>query len=225
MADDTTNQLKPYDFSIVVLGAMNPRLHHPIWYKQQRLIDDAELNQSLTKEMICLAEASQFTAAGMYISCNLDRWDIRTTDLALRPRILEIARTIFDTSLPETPSGLFAFNNDFHRMTELTDVKRILGELVAGGCFGLSPEVLSGAMFFTVAVPDGGEMRIRIDPSPQGPDFVSVKVNANHPVKVPPGRFNLGPLLDKFYESDYQMAARYAEDIVKSLNASRKGCL
>src|SRR5438876_11097010 len=117
-------------FQIVILGTMNPRLHHPLWYKAIGLLNEDELRASVSAPLTCSQEGSVFHVLGIQISCAPDRWDIATNLVALRPRILGIAKEVF-TRLHETPIPLFAFNNDFIMSAGHRNVLETLIETVA----------------------------------------------------------------------------------------------
>lgn len=207
-------------FSIVILGAMNPRIHHPLWYQQHNLISDAETAEATSEknELIVLPQLAQFTASGINIICQQARWDIRTNLMSLRARIMEMAARIFDELLPETPVNLYAFNNDFHLKTKVPQVKQAISGRLASAGFQLSlPRIEAASLILSHEGPDKGQVNIRIEGSNRSPSEVFVGTNANHPVTTA-GKFNIRPMLDRDYDADFQSAKLYADNVVKLID-------
>jgi hypothetical protein len=222
MAEENTTAPPPQDFSIVVLGAMNPRIHHPLWYRQHNLISEAESVSAMEADIVVLPHLAQFRTAGITVVCHLERWEIKTSDMAVRPRILQIANDIFDSILPETPVSLFAFNNDFLRKTELQDVKRALGRRAERLEIGISRRLDSANLRLTFMGKDGGASHVRIDPSTTSADDVVIRFNSNHPINAGSGRFNVGPMMAEYYEPDFKEAREFADGVVNALNRSEE---
>ncbi|SRR5260221_4496034 len=225
MAEETNKEphLPTDDVSIVVVGGMNPRIHHPLWYKMQNLISEAECAAAIAGPLVLAPDYAQFQFGEIRISCNLGRWDIRTTELANRGRILDISKTMFDTALPQTPVGLFAFNNDALRKTAVSDVSKVLGERAEqlGFAFPRRPD---GASYkLTFAGTDGGPIHVSIDTPADFPGYVAIRVNSNHPIdlsKKPPGIFNMGPMMSEHFEPDHATAKSFADGVVRAINKS-----
>jgi hypothetical protein len=213
-------QKESQGFSIVILGAMNPRIHHPLWYRHHGLITESEMMESLStnSQPVFLPQIAQFKSAGMQFSCVTERWDVRVTDEGLRGRMAEIAATIFDKLLPETPVQVFGFNNEFHLTAGRREVKRKLVERVVKRGFDLSFPGLDGAMFaFTISAVDDATTTVRAEPSDHSPDEIFVAVNANRPVKATTSHFALKPLFDQHYDNDFEAAKGYAQSLLHAL--------
>ena len=65
-------------YSIVIVGSMNPRIHHPAWYEAVKILSAEEA--SAASLVACTPMASQFQLPGLNIICLQDRWEIQTQD-------------------------------------------------------------------------------------------------------------------------------------------------
>lgn len=219
-------QKESQGFSIVILGAMNPRIHHPLWYRHHGLITEQEMLESLSpnSQLICLPQIAQFKAAGMQFSCATERWDVRVAEENLRDRMADITATIFDKLLPETPVQVFGFNNEFHLDPGCGEVKRAIMERVVKRGFELSFPGLDGSMFaFTMSAADDATTTVRVEPSDHGPNEIFIAVNANRPVKATTSHFALKPLFDQHYDKDFEAAKGYAQSILNALSNTERG--
>jgi len=214
----TTQQISPVSqFSIVILGAMNPAIHHPIWYQLNKLLGDDEVKQALTAGgLVNSPDVSQFSCSDFRITCMRDRWDIFTTKSELRARMLTIAAAVF-VKLPETPIGLFAFNNDFHLQTRSADVGTLLGKKLSQLHLNLPAGISKESITINMDTPY--PTTFRIEPSPHSPNMVFVAVNTNHPVpSSEAGYFDLTPMLTEFFEKDFAMASSRASAIAQAID-------
>lgn len=225
MAEETPNPPLPtHDFSIVLVGAMNPRIHHPLWYKHHQLISDAEFEEAINTNLAVTPMLAQFGFSGIQVTCNPDRWAVNCNLPTNRRRILDLAIAVFDGVLPQTPIGVIGFNNDFFRDTNIPDVAAELANGIAARCFRLSQSNLkTGIAFFTIQPPEGGDINFRIEAG-RLPQQIIVHVNSNHlPAVNPPppqpgmGQFEIGHLLRDKFESDFRMARDLTDLIVEGL--------
>jgi hypothetical protein len=205
--------------SIVVLGHLNPAIHHPAWYRMAQLLSDDEVALAMKRPMFITPDMSQFESGAIRIACLRDRWEIVSTDIGDRPRLASIAADVFDGKLKETPIALLAFNNDFRCRLNVESVQRLLASC-GEGAFGLTrfgPTSLSVGVSIKSA--DGGEIRIRIEPALNASDKVFVGVNSNHPVVLSgPGYFELKGLLDAHFDADFYSAQGYLNAVLSALS-------
>src|SRR5258708_407316 len=128
MAESTP--VRASHFSIVALGPMNPRLHHPLWYKVIGAISEDEQAAALAApNLVVLPPLSRFEVSGITIGCQENRWEISTEQSSLRSRIKDIACLVFQ-KLFETPIQLFGFNNNFQMETSVPNVRKCLSEVI-----------------------------------------------------------------------------------------------
>jgi hypothetical protein len=105
-------------YSVVALGAMNPRIHHPKWYELVKIFSADAVNAAIkTEPVICTPAISQCKIGDITIKCLPERWDIQTANRQEIDRIREIAQEIFDKVLGHTPVNVVALNFDYVRET------------------------------------------------------------------------------------------------------------
>jgi len=141
-------------YSVVLLGHMNPRIHHPIWYAQVELFSREEVDVAVqTQPIVCTPAFSQFGVDDLLIKCLQDRWDITTANPAKIDRIREIAERIFDKLLPHTPVTVIALNYDFTRQTSRGNATRFVAEIVNGAAARIGlPSADGGELFLKRAL-------------------------------------------------------------------------
>src|SRR4051794_7203893 len=71
-------------YAIVVLGQMNPAIHHPAWYHRVNLIDDSEFKEATFDgkaegQPQTLISVPTVKVGAFAVTCYNNRWDIRTT--------------------------------------------------------------------------------------------------------------------------------------------------
>jgi hypothetical protein len=106
-------------FGVVVLGNMNPRIHHPKWYQIVDLLSEEEAELAIrSQQVICTPAFAQFSIADLNIKCLQDRWEIQTTSVEKSRQIREFTARIFDEILPHTPVSTVALNFDHTRSVQ-----------------------------------------------------------------------------------------------------------
>jgi hypothetical protein len=110
-------------YAIVLIGAMNPRIHHPAWYQAVGLFDKEEA-EAATKLPLTLATPvlAQVQTPKLLINCQDNRWEIRTVEPDQVQRIQDIACKVFDELLVHTPIAAAGFNFTFYKETTCKDV-------------------------------------------------------------------------------------------------------
>ena len=208
------------EHSIVVVGAMNPRLHHPYWYRFCELLTDAE-SEAATKapETLVSQPLSQFVAPGFRIVCQLERWEIITDQPENSDLILRVASTVFE-KLDHTPISVFGFNFRFHCLTSRQSPGEHLGRLVKSLPIGLSEAGTCRASISLVTGPLERRITIQVEQSLLNPSALFIAHNANYPVVSSEkfAHFALTPLLVEHYAADRVEALRRTDEIVESIN-------
>jgi hypothetical protein len=94
-------------FSVVVIGAMNPAIHHPLWYIGNDLLpEDTEFQNT-----VVLPDQAYFTSEPFSLQCQVQRWELKATpaNQETQRKCSEIAKRAF-TILAETPVNGFGIN-------------------------------------------------------------------------------------------------------------------
>ncbi len=188
------------NFSIVVVGAMNPRIHHPAWYQLVKLIDEPTAAAALTEgQFACLQPFATFRTSHFAIACQDSMWTIQTHNAAHLERIRDIAAEVFDTRLRETPISAFGLNFDYHRRTRLADVGQCLAERVALLRIGLETERYLSAHTTARYGDQRRLVTVRVEPSVRGPNMIFVGNNFQYRIEGEPKHFALKPLFDESF--------------------------
>ena len=90
-------------YAIVLLGGMNPRIHHPSWYRFVNLFNEEEADLAIEegKEVHDRKPNSlQIETPKVTIICQDNRWEIRTFDPNQVQRIQDITSKLFDEIVP-----------------------------------------------------------------------------------------------------------------------------
>lgn len=122
-------------YSIVVVGRMNPSIHHPLWYEIIGGLSEAEV--ACATGVVLTPEFSRFETSGLEIVCLAGRWQVKTSKDELASRVVEVAKSVFDR-LADTPIDLFALNYDWWSTTSSDDVGTLLGGAVSSLPLGFS---------------------------------------------------------------------------------------
>jgi hypothetical protein len=138
-------------FNIVVLGAMNPRIHHPHWYRQVGLISQQELEEALHAiDTIATPPLSQFRISSFLIQCQEQRWEIQSSSLEHIDRLTELASHVFDDLLKHTPVSRFGFNYMIWKTVECENVSKRLADILPPASLGLDRTALLAEMKWTI---------------------------------------------------------------------------
>ena len=221
MADAPT-QL-PNLYSIIVIGAMNSRIHHPLWYRVNKFIDPASYERAISepepRSAVITAEQAAFATPAFTILCQPNRWEIHTAETDHREQILQVAKGVFE-KLSETTVDRYGFNTALHRPTSCPNVGDRLGQMLDGLGFGLGGD---GQVRPAIVHQVGADPIIcttQISGSQAGPNFISVAYNTNRKVvsddvMADNYHFDLGKLMTAHYDSDYRHAVEVADRAVK----------
>ena len=209
-------------FSIVAIGPMNPRLHHPMWYKVIGGISEEEYAAALASpNLVVIPPMSQFEVSGISIACQDDRWSVKTSQPALRRRIKDIAALVFK-KLFETPIQLYGFNNNFELETRAPKVAKFMANTMLAMDVGLRIE---GEAAGTITLTDQQKSRkvqIFLRPSGLSDEVLSFGYNTeyNPTVEIPDktAYWDLGEYLERHFEPDYETATAVANQVIASIN-------
>jgi hypothetical protein len=140
MADPQPN------FSVVIVGTMNPAIHHPFWYEMIGVLSKDERDEAIQSPQLLLAPmVGQFSWSGWTIVCMPERWEMRTADAAKFDRIVDVASKVFDR-LADTPVTAFGINIDY--VTPKDGATAALTRALHNAKIGVGPDA-SDATFTT----------------------------------------------------------------------------
>lgn len=214
------------DYSIVVVGAMNPRIHHPTWYRNSDLISaDAEEVAVKNKDLLCTKAASQFETARFRLACFEERWHIQTKDRELLEELVQLTGNVFDKKLGETPIRAFGLNFNHHRKTPIENVSNRFTELIKGSGFCVDELGINKASFTAEGFSEDRKTKVKLEPSVKSDDMLYLEFNFHYETagRVDgQGHFELGPMLMSAFERDSRVADDICARIVGTLDFQPK---
>ncbi len=205
----------PRYYNIVAVGAMNPRIHTPLWY---RLIDClTEDQERAIKEIVVIPGFARFASPEYIIHCAEDRWEVATFEEKYRERILGVACKVFE-KLNETPVSAIGFNTVTNLQIAKANVPKALGKLGFATGFSLSNADETDCTFgfsrrepFRVVVAN-------VAASPIREDMVLINYNTHIDFKPVPGYRNMTPDFIGNFEPHEREAKSFAEKIVNRIS-------
>jgi len=181
-------------YSVVVLGAMNPAIHHPQWYEAVGMLSAAEAQEAMRGGALAVApQLAQFQFAGFQIQCLPGRWQIEAAGSQQRNRVIDLAALTFQR-LGETPINAYGLNA---RFDVSTGAKNAFGGLTTQfteepldlSFDGIPPDFESLEVSYTLPTiklegqPDvERRLKATIGRAPHRPDAVVVNFNAHHEI-------------------------------------------
>src|SRR5205814_909544 len=120
-------------YNIVVVGAMNPRIHHPSWYELVGLLTPEQAKEALASSATFgLPGFAQLAAPslGLTISCNEKQWTVQTENREKISLLQSITFRVFDELLKHTPVSAYGFNIIYSRETRCPSVGKYLADLI-----------------------------------------------------------------------------------------------
>lgn len=206
-------------YNIVLLGGMNPRIHHPSWYRFVGLFDDEEVDQAVkAPNTFVVLPMAQIETPKFTIVCQDDKWEIKTLVPDQVQRLQDITSRLFDDILPHTPLMAAGFNFFLFRVTA-REVGSYLASSLANTPLGLKRDNLSSGEVTLRRVFDDHTSQVSIKPAPE--DAKTVLVHHNFEYKfMKEGPFKLGDVIARRYGVDRSEAEEQTELIVSSINRS-----
>ena len=208
----------PEAISIVVIGAMNPRIHQPHWYSATNIIHDDDM-QAAVQSLISVPRVTQFAIDHIRITCQDDRWDLFAEGWESFPRGLDIAVSTWN-KLPETPVVSYGFN--FFANLTLTTIGA--GKLL---CSLLPPRISElgvnpvEAEFKIIGIePDLGQATVDLRPSDQSDATITASINYHFTPDDNVGYFDLGSTLNGKFSLCLESAKKKLTSIQTLFNES-----
>src|SRR5262249_37769702 len=149
-------------FSIVVLGAMNPPIHHPVWYGDAGILTRAEADEALRLPgFACSGEIAEFTLPDLRMISTRSRWSVTTTRSHTLDRILNMAVLTYE-ELRDTPVSTLGLHFDYQRDAGIGDVREKLARIAQTIPLGLPSESAVGAALTYCWEIEDGEVSLLI---------------------------------------------------------------
>ncbi|MCB1767111.1 MAG: hypothetical protein KDJ22_13805 [Candidatus Competibacteraceae bacterium] len=204
--------------SVVVLGVMNPAIHHPAWYQAMSIITEAEFEESLRNQVIVTPQLTQFKTENLVLDCTLERWQVSSEAEEVN-RIMTLAKTTFE-KLYHTPIKAYGVNHNFHIETK-REIAPTLMSIIRKTDLPFPPHEEGTATITYIAEGDDCKFRTVISISPRGQNFLHIQNNVHFDVSSEEkGHFDLGPLLDRAFQINEKRSQRMRLSITNAI----EGC-
>jgi hypothetical protein len=206
-------------YNVVVLGGMNPRIHHPAWYRTVGLLSEAETEAALkAPQTFAALPVAQVQTPEMVIFCQEERWEIRTSNENMCDRIINITIKLFDDILPHTPVSAAGYN--FFLWKETTrDANAYLATALTNAHLGLKgDDAISGEATVRRSTADHSS-QVTIKPSPENRSRVLVHHNFEYRF-LKEGPFKLAETFERRYGVDKKEAEEQTAMIIEAINRS-----
>lgn len=208
-------------YNIVVLGAMNPSIHHASWYRLVELCSPEEADAAAVRPNSFASRAVSQVDFGDYIvTCHEQRWEIATKNENRIDRILDLAGRIFDEVLLHTPVAAMGFNFIYFR--EEADAKLAVSLATRiGSALDIDSD---GASSGTLAIRrhSGGRLCQVTLEIPEGSDTVQVRNNFEYRLDRPSFEFfKLADTIAERHPKDRAEAIAQTDRVVHSLCHAR----
>jgi hypothetical protein len=211
-------QPSPEFCSIVVVGMMNPAIHHPSWYHSMKLLNDKERDSAVAGPLVIMQQVSQFVAPDFGIVCVPNRWEIQTQKVASMDRILDVASRVFEI-LDHTPVSAFGFNFHFHRETAVERIGDRLAATIKRLPLGFQLfDNAEGQLVITSTRPNQKKV-VTVAQSVLGTNRAFIGFNFHYEIALtnPPSHFNLTSLFIEYFRPDYDESQRLSKDVTEGL--------
>lgn len=209
-------------YTIVLIGDMNPSIQHPAWYEAVGLIDADEYTASVSNNPITTPELSQFSIADFKVRCMRHQFIIESDSVDQLQRMRGIVGQIFDELLKHTPVRQFGLNFNFKRKTKVSVVGSVLAKELLNTRIGLNPNRPFSAQIKYRRRMDNHVVNIDVQPQPP-PDADYVLVSNNYHFEIDnltsETQYALGPLIENFFESSLSDAVQNTRSIIESISA------
>ncbi len=204
------------EFAVAVLGAMNPAIHTPDWYRYLDLISDEELATSKGAGLAVSQIVAQFTAPSFQIICNEGKWMIRAGESEAE-RATDIATRVFD-ALDQTPVSAYGINLTVHTDTGLEDIQtRLLKRL--GGMLAVDEDLQFCTIKYSIPV-EGRVLNVVLEPSQKHKSALFVALNYHYPTRAKEfEKFDLGPLIKEAATRDTEDYMKRCKSLVDAISS------
>lgn len=164
--------------SLVIVGAMNPPIHHPSWYKNAGLISP-DVEAIAIQQAVVTPQIAQFKTSDFKLTCVPDRWIIEATNLESIEWVVLLGIRAFDDKLHETPINALGLNLAFHRKVGGLAKESLARKVEATRIVRQDIGICSASIQFEV-LESGKTVKVRVEPSGHKEDCVLVSFNFHH---------------------------------------------
>lgn len=212
-------------YTISILGTMNPRIHHPSWYRLNKLIDSDAESFAVSQDeddFVSSPAISQFSTRDYAISCVQEKWQIVTEERKNIAVIQQVALKTFDDLLAQTPISGYEFWFRQHRITRCADVESYFVKIFNSLPFGLEPMGKGMAGFVSRADFDQRNVGLRCEPSTRSKNMVYVAMSASYSLTTSetPRHFELSPVLQEQLRCELEQFDRISGRIADSISSN-----
>ena len=208
-------------YNIVVVGAMNPRIHHPSWYELVNLLSPEQAKEALASSATFgLPGIAQLSAPslGLTISCNEQKWTVQTENRERTSLLQGITFRVFDELLKHTPVSAYGFNIIYRRETRCPSVGRFLADLIAGTQLGLTADEADITLRRSL---DNYKGQVIIQRTPHDGGTISLSFNHEYSMLgYQDGFFTLGDRIPAQFEAALTDAEQQTARIVGEINTA-----
>ena len=202
---------------------MNPRLHSPGWYRLVGAISESEMQEAVSADAVSLPMISKWQVKDFAMLCQLDRWELQTSDASALDRLQQMTGRMFDELLEQTPVSALGYNFNYERDIGHPDAGHKLAALLATPQIGLKPDCLvSGHVLLRRSV-DGRSVsvHIRVPDGQEAGSVVSVSNNYEYPFgSATLMKFYIGQVIADRFSRDRQDAESQTSQVMQSIRAA-----
>lgn len=203
-------------YSIVVLGAMNPRIHHASWYLETTLVTEAEREHAVNdKGTFCTPPLAHINFPEFNITCQEERWQIQTSKDTALDRICSVAGGIFGSLLPHTPINLVGMNFDERRSVPPTTF-RIIAERLAEARLGFRAEHILAGEFIIRRDFSQFTNSLTVKPLKTSADQLLIASNFEH--RLEEQRYSVQSVLNEHFENHRLWAVEETQSILNTIS-------
>lgn len=172
-------------FSVVILGNFNPKIFHPLWYAQNELIAEQEMDEA--DDVLSSSEVSMFNWHGIHFQIEQHRFGLTTKDAAQVPQLRDLTIASFSL-LEHTPLSAIGFNLESRFQLPSREAWNSVGDRLAPKDKWQSiledPGMLSVAMLGKRKDCSADRISIRVVPASGLENGVVVSINQHYNIET-----------------------------------------
>jgi hypothetical protein len=188
-------------WGVAVQGAMDPRQHHPLWYKLIGCLTEDEAAQA---RGIVLPHQTVFESPKYTIICSPEKWEIQTFSRDDWLRIQQVASRVFQ-KLSEVPASAYGINAFLLIDTKLANLAAVMSRPISS-VFAFPSDGKQDSSITYINQKDDVREQFLMGVSVNGPGVLSLSCNRHRDFKATPGYFDLGAEVRKHAETDWKAA-------------------
>ncbi|MCW7483229.1 hypothetical protein [Leptospira kanakyensis] len=209
--------IKKEHFSIVIIGNMNPMIHHPSWYNYREIITNEDLELSLKNGSICTPDLSSLNFKNFNINCQINRWDINCSNLNFLNDIINVTAKTFKL-LFETPISALGINLNSHILLDQKNIDSVILQSFIKQDFLNELENPASAKILITIPHENFEVNLSVEKSSLYRNHLLINRNFNFILKNLIGaeykEFNLGDILSSYIAECINISEKLEAKIV-----------